>query len=101
MGLKYSLNAEDNFEGTLSVDATGNVSGMKYKRFISILRGGALNFASIIELLLMILFQLGFLRTIMELNSVNTDTIVLLNKWWYSPNTTISYLYKVVVHFRE
>lgn len=94
--IKY---AEDSFEqGTLSVDAQGNVTGTNTK-FLDRLRGEP-NFASVIELFAYDSTSNTWIsQGQWSVESVNTNTTCVINTINATPNTTISYLYKVVGTF--
>lgn len=94
--IKY---AEDSFEqGTLSVDAQGNVTGTNTK-FLDRLRGEP-NFASVIELFAYDSTSNTWIsQGQWSVESVSTNTACVINTINATPNTTISYLYKVVGTF--
>lgn len=91
--------AEDSFEkGTLSIDASGNVTGTNTE-FISKLRGEP-NFASVIEIFAYDSVSNSWISNGQyTVESVNTNTSCVLNLNSGTPDTTISYLYKVVGTF--
>ena len=94
--IKFS---EDNFEqGTLSVDSQGNITGTNTK-FLDRLRGEP-NFSSVIELFSYDTSSNSWIsQGQWNVESVNTNTSCVIDTTNLTPNTTISYLYKVVGTF--
>ena len=90
---------EDNFEqGTLKVDSQGNISGTNTK-FLDRLRGEP-NFASVIELFAYNSSSNSWVsQGQWSVESVSTNTSCVISTINSSPDTTISYLYKVVGTF--
>lgn len=94
--IKFS---EDNFEqGTLSVGSQGNIVGTNTK-FLDRLRGEP-NFSSVIELFSYDDNSNSWIsQGQWNVESVDTNTSCVINTTNFTPNTTISYLYKVVGTF--
>lgn len=94
--IKYS---EDSFEqGTLRVNSQGSITGTNTK-FLDKLRGEP-NFASVIELFAYDSVSGTWIsQGQWSVESVNTDTSCVINTSNATPDTTISYLYKVVGTF--
>lgn len=94
--IKY---ANDNFEkGTLKVDSQGNITGTNTE-FTEKLRGEP-NFASVIELYAYNSYSSSWVsQGQYSVESVKTNTSIVLSTTNGVPSTSVSYLYKVVGTF--